>query len=115
MKIHCTKSAFSYLEEKQSIGSKGKTIKYGRLRMADYLLSQAYISLKDQWDIFLIRCHTNPLGANRGMIEYCETSCREILDNAHIFKCIVLNGHKGDYSYDFFLNGYTREMKKNTY
>ena len=53
--------------------------------MQDYLLPQANISLKDQREIFLIRCKTNPLGANRGNIEYCETKCGAVIDNAHIF------------------------------
>ena len=56
VKIQCTKAAFSYLIEKQSSGSKGKTIKYISLRMADYLLPEANISLQDQRDIFSIRC-----------------------------------------------------------
>ena len=82
VKIYCTKAELSYLKEKQSDGSKGKTIKYGSLRMADYLLPEANISLKDQREIFSIRCRINPFGANRGLIEYCETNCGEILNNA---------------------------------
>ena len=79
------KSAFTYLQEKQQRGSKGRSIKYTCLRMQDYLLPQAIISLKDQREIFSIRCKTNPLGANRGIIEYCETKCGAVIDNAHIF------------------------------
>ena len=59
--------------------------------MADYLSPAANISLKDQRELFSIRCRTNPLGANRGIIENCETMHGEILDNSHIFQCKILN------------------------
>ena len=88
VKEMCTKSAFSYLQEKQQKGSKGKTIIYTCLKMEDYLLPQANISIQDQRDIFSIRCRTNSLGANRGIIEYCETKCGNILNNAHIFSSL---------------------------
>ena len=80
--------------------------------MADYLLPQANISIEDQREIFSIRCRTNPLGANRGITEYCETKCGEVLNNSHIFKCNVLNNHEEKYEYDKILNGYTKEKKK---
>ena len=59
--------------------------------MADYLHPQANMSLEDQREIFSVRCRTNNLGANRGIIEYCETKCGEILNNSHIFQCKILN------------------------
>ena len=79
VKTQCNKSAFAYLQEKQQRGSKGRSIKYTCLRMQDYLLPQPNISLKDQREIFSIRCKTNPLGANRGNIEYCETKCGAVI------------------------------------
>ena len=85
VKTQCYESAFKYLQDKHQKGSKGRSIKYTCLRMQDYLLPQANISLKDQREIFSIRCKTNPLGANRGIIEYCETKCGAVIDNAHIF------------------------------
>ena len=108
----CHKSAFIYLKKKQLQGSKGRHIKYSNLKMEDYLLPQANISIEDQRDIFSIRCRTNPLGANRGILEYCETKCGEVLDNAHIFSCIVLNTNEEKYKFETLLNGCTLEKKK---
>ena len=53
----------------------------------------------------------HPLGANRGIIEYCETKCGEVLDISHIFKCTVMNNLEEDYNYEKILNGYTMEKK----
>ena len=80
--------------------------------MADYLCPEANMSLKDQREMFSIRCRTNSLGANRGKVENCETMCGEILDNAHIFKCKVLNQNNGEYSYEKILNGLIIEKKQ---
>ena len=79
--------------------------------MADYLLPQANISLEDQREIFSIRCRTNPLGANRGIEEYCETRCGQILNNAHIFQCNILNNNRKDGAMRKILNGYISEKK----
>ena len=112
VKTQCNKSAFTYLQEKQQRGSKGRSIKYTCLRMQDYLLPQSNISLKDQREIFSIRCKTNPLGANRGIIEYCETKCGAVIDNAHIFQCPVLNKNETSYNFETILNGCTYEKNK---
>ena len=79
--------------------------------MADYLLPQANISLEDQREIFSIRCRTNPLGANRGIEEYCETQCGQILNNSHIFQCNILNNNRTDGDIKNILNGYISEKK----
>ena len=55
----CKEAALKYLLEKQSRGSKGEGIKYKYLQMADYLMPQSNISIKDQREIFSIRCRTN--------------------------------------------------------
>ena len=112
VKEKCTKTAFQYLKHKQEKGSKGSGIKYTCLSMADYLCPEADISLKDQRELFSIRCRTNSLGANRGIVENCETMCGEILTNSHIFECTILNPTKSDQSYDKILNGYILEKKK---
>ena len=85
VKQKCIQAAFQSLVEKQKRGNKGRDIKYSCLEMADYLLPQARISIKDQREIFSLRCRTNPLGANIGKIEYYKTKCGEILNNSHIF------------------------------
>ena len=85
-------------------------IKYESLQMADYLLLQANLSLEDQRDIFSIRCRTNDMKANIGILEYCE--CKEVLDNPHIFKCKNLNTDEKRYDINYILNAYTEEIKE---
>ena len=78
--------------------------------MADYLLPQANLSIEDQRELFLIRCWTNDMGANRRIIEFC--NCQEILDNPHIFKCKNLNVNTNKYDIKYILNGYIEEQKE---
>ena len=105
VKQKCNEAAFIYLKQKQASGSKGVDIKYSILQMADYLLPQANLSIEDQRELFSIRCRTNDMGANRGIIEFC--NCQEILDNPHIFKCKNLNVNTNKYDIKYILNGYT--------
>ena len=67
------------------------------MSMADYLLPRAGISLEDQYELFSIRCRTNKMGANRGIVEMCYTQCGEILNNCHIYKCKILNENEHEY------------------
>ena len=112
VKEKCIQTAFLYLTEKQKKGSKGRDIKYTSLEMADYLLPQANMSLTDQRELFSVRCHTNDLGANRGIIEYCETECGEILNNSHIFQCCRLNTPEEKWDLEKVLNGFIIEKKQ---
>ena len=80
--------------------------------MADYLLPEAGIGLEDQQELFSIRCRTNPMGANRGKIEYCYTQCGEILNNSHIFQCTILNRNVEKYDIEKILNGFNLEKKQ---
>ena len=112
VKEKCNQAAFNYLTEKQRKGSKGRDIQYNSLEMADYLHPQANMSLEDQREIFSVRCRTNDLGANRGIIEYCETKCGEILNNSHIFQCKILNIQEKTCDIKYVLNGYIVEKKK---
>ena len=88
-KEKCIQTAFLYLTEKQKKGSKVRDIKYTSLEMADYLLPHANMLLTDQRELFSVRCQTNDLGANRGIIEYCETECGDILKIIHISFSVV--------------------------
>ena len=78
--------------------------------MADYLLPQANLSIKDQREYFSIRCRTNDMKANKGILEYCE--CKEVLNNPHIFKCKNFNADENIYDINYILNGYTEEIKE---
>ena len=112
VKGKCIENAFKYLKNKQEKGSKGSGINYTCLAMADYLCPEANMTLKDQREIFLIRCRTNSLSANRGIIENCETMCGEILDNSHIFQCKKLNTNPNNLDIENILNGYLNEKKE---
>ena len=112
VKDKCIQAALHYLKEKQKKGSKGRDISYTSLGMADYLLPQANMSIGDQRELFSIRCRTNIMGANRGIIEYCETECGEILNNSHIFQCVELNIGEQKYEIDKVLNGFIAEKKE---
>ena len=52
------------------------------------------------------------MGENRGIIEYCETECGEILNNSHIFQCVELNIGEQKYNIDKVLNGFIAEKKE---
>ena len=110
VKQQSREAAFAYLKQKQANGSKGTEIKYSSLQMADYLLPQANLSIEEQREIFSIRCRTNDMKANIGILEYCE--CKEVLNNSHIFKCKNLNTGEKIYDINYIMNGYTKEMKE---
>ena len=80
--------------------------------MADYLLPEASIGLEDQQELFFMRCRTNPIGANRGKIQYCYNQCGEILDNSHFFQCKILNKNVEKYDIEKILNGFNSERKQ---
>ena len=77
-----------------------------------WLLPKTNISVQDQRDILSIGCHKNSLGANIGIHEYCETKCGDILNNAHIFSCPVLNTGDEKCEFEAILNGCKLERKK---
>ena len=78
--------------------------------MADYLLPQANLSIEEQREIFSIRCRTNNMKANIGILEYCE--CKEALNNSHIFKCQNLSTGEKIYDINYIMNGYSKEIKE---
>ena len=65
-------AAFNYLCKKQQKGKKGK---YEKLQMADYLLSKSCTSMKDKFDIFLLRVEMNDRPYNFGQKEFCKMGC----------------------------------------
>ena len=80
------------------------------LTIADYLLPEAGKSIEDQKELFSIRCRTNPMGANRGKIEYWFTQCEEILINSHIFQCNIINTSEQKYDIEKISNRFNSEM-----
>ena len=78
--------------------------------MADYLCPNSQLTVQDQKDIFQIRSMTNPLPSNRGNPKPCSSGCGNIMDNAHVFLCSVVNPEiKGDINR--LVNGTIQEMK----
>ena len=60
-----------------------------------------------------VNYHKIPYRANRGILEFFETKCDKILDNAHIFKCEKLNkDRKNKFDFEKVLNGYIIEKKQ---
>ena len=80
--------------------------------MADYLLLESNSSITEQREIFALRRRKNPMPANRGILEYYQIQCGEILNNCHIFKCHKLNQHGTEYEIDKFHNGFTIKIKQ---
>ena len=100
--------AFEDLRVKQAAGSKGRNIRYYQLEISDYLMPNSIFYLKDQIDLFEIRCKMNPWPSNRGGLNHCETLCGSILNNEPIFECSILNEGERTY-HNHILNGNVEE------
>ena len=94
VKVQSHKSAFEYLLDKQKKGKKGKLISYKQIEMADYLLPECTISVKNKTDLFAFRCEMNQIPNNFGKEELCEQSCQELMNNEHLLNCVHLNEGK---------------------
>ena len=71
--------------------------------MADYLLTESNFSITEYRDIFTIRGRVNPRPANRGLLEYSQTQCREMINNPHIFtESAPLGQQNFDPAHNFF-------------
>ena len=79
--------------------------------MAEYCLPAANFILKDQQKVFTILCRTNPMSANRGIVEYCNINVGEVMNNCHIFQCNKLISGEPEYNMDKILNGFTAEKR----
>ena len=91
VKVQSRKIGFKYLLEKQEQGKKGKLISYPQIQMADYLLPECSLSVKDKTDLFSFRCEVNFLPSNFGNTEPCEFQCQELMNNEHLLSCLFLN------------------------
>ena len=105
-------AAFTYLCKKQQRGKKGKYIKYEKLQMADYLLSESCASMKDKFDIFLLRVEMNDRPYNFGQKEFCKEGCQDMLTNKHILTCPLLNKSNCEHQHHQLLNGSVEEKIK---
>ena len=102
-------AVFNYLCKKQEKGKKSKYIKYEKLQMADYLLSESCTSMQDKFDIFLLRVEMNDRPYNFGQKEFCKLECQDLLTNEHILICLHLNQLNCEAQYHQLLNGSAEE------
>ena len=110
VKIQSRKAGFKYLLEKQEGGKKGKNISYTKIEMADYLLPECSLSVKDKTELFAFRCEMNSLPNNYGNTDLCEYSCPELMNNQHLLTCPFLNeGQSCSLKMEQILNGNINE------
>ena len=83
----------------------------GELKI-ECLLPELNFSITVQREILAKRCKTNPMQANRGIVEYCQTQYGEVLNNPQIFTRSKLNPPGKKCDIDKMHNGVTSEIKK---
>jgi hypothetical protein len=97
--------AFFELQETQRSKEKGRKIVYRTLSMADYLLPDSNLTVKEKTDIFSLRVEMNENPHNFGIQIFCEMGCLEIQDNSHIINCPKLNNKGEQIDIEDILNG----------
>ena len=81
--------------------------------MADYLLTECSLSVKDKTELFAFRCEVNVLPNNLGKTELCEFRCQELMINEHLLSCLFLNnGQPTSLKLEYILNGKINEKIK---
>ena len=103
------KRAFKYLITKLQGGSKGSSIRYNTLEMADYLLPECELTVEEKISMFSIRCEMNDLPFNFGTKQDCQLGCSEPMNTEHILLCSQLNENAHDLKFDNILNGTLRQ------
>ena len=103
------KTAFKYLITKLQGGSKGSSIRYNTLEMADYLLPECELTVEEKISMFSIRCEMNDLPFNFGTKQDCQLGCSEPMNTEHILLCSQLNENAHDLKFDNILNGTLRQ------
>ena len=91
----CHKFAFNYLLNQKNKLSKGKHIKYDKLKTQNYLLPGSGLSQDDVKQIYLLRTQNFMVKANfPGMFKDDKCAmfqCNERETSEHIFNCKYLN------------------------
>ena len=70
------------------------TESYHKIEMADYLLPECSLSVKDKTELFAFRCEMNILPNNFGNTDLCEFQCQELMNNEHLLGCLYLNNRQ---------------------
>ena len=97
--------AFCELTQKQKRGEKGKTIVYTSLVMAEYLLPEAKMTVREKTDIFSLRSQMNENPCNFGEKISCQMGCSEVQTNEHILNCPLLTKPELKMNIEYIRNG----------
>ena len=108
----CDETAFEYLLSKR--GSKGRDIEYSKLKMADYLYPNEYLTITEQRSIFALR--------NKMVVEipsnFCSSEnnnykciCNKTEDMNHIYNCKILNKDEPKIEFERVYSGKTEQQK----
>ena len=103
IKMKISEISLEYLLKKRS--SKGKEIRYDRLKMADYF--QPYsknLTLEEKRKLFSVRNRMVEIGYNFGKCEKCN-KCGENEDMNHIYSCKYLNEEEMNIKFERIFNG----------
>ena len=91
IKRKCNESAYQYLMKKR--GSKGREIKYQKLKMADYLLPNQELDINEKRKLFEIRNKMTDLPSNICSSDQNKSICLcgNIENEQHIYDCKYLS------------------------
>ena len=109
----CREYAFKYLMNKR--GSKGSEINVTKIRMAEYLLPNNNLTIKEQRTIFSIRNRmVSDIPANfsssKENTEKCICGEQETME--HVYNCKYLNTEEPDEDFLKIFNGNPKEQRK---
>ena len=107
----CTEFAFKYLISKR--GKKGKEIEYRNIEMAQYLLPNNQLNIKEQTKIFEMRNKMTNIPSNFTKKE-TENKCKcgENESMEHIYSCKTLNRKEIETKYENVYRGNVNNLKK---
>ena len=105
----CMELAYKYLMNKR--GSKGKEIKYDRIQMAQYLLPNDQLEVKEQRKIFEMRNKMTNIPDNFSTKSEMKCICGEIERMEHIYNCKFLDSEKQKIKYEKIYQGNVNDMK----
>ena len=90
--------AYRYLMNKR--GSKGKEINYDKMKMAQYLLPNNQLEVKEQQKFFEIRNKMTNIPNNFSRKNDNKCLCGQIENMEHVYNCKFLNGEEANIKYE---------------
>ena len=105
LKSRIRENALTYLVGKQK--SKGKEIMYNEIKMAEYVLPDANLTISQKQNMFAVRNRMTEILENfpgKNLNEYCICGQKETI--IHIYNCEILSdGKQYNYEYEIIFNG----------